>query len=395
MCVTEMLLTFNAGSSTIKIGIFELEARQPKRVGKAVVDLSRQPLTLQINHDGKHIEIPLETASHADLFALMREALQALEAHFQLDIIVAAGHRIVHGGDVFHGPALLDADTIERIDALTQLAPLHQPQALKLIRAMQKLRPDLAQTGSFDTTFHASQSDLVRRYAIPREWHDRGVKRYGFHGLSYRYVTRTLNEAAPDIAQGKVVIAHLGSGASLCAIESGQSRDTSMGFSTLEGVPMATRPGNVDAGVLLHFLGPLGKTLSDLEDMLYRKCGLLGVSGISDDVRALQLSDASEARQAIELFTLRIAGEICRLANTLGGIDALVFTAGIGENQPYIRSAIAAHLSWVGVFLDEDANGRNATRIGRQDSRVAVHVIPTDEEQMIAEECLSVLQPQP
>lgn len=392
--MSDMLLTFNAGSSTIKIGIFELNSRRPERVGKAVVDLSHPPLTLEIDQGGKSARRSLETPTRHDLTALMREVLQALEAHFQLDHAIAAGHRIVHGGDIFRGPVLLDADTIDRIDSLTQLAPLHQPQALKLIRAMQKLRPDLSQTGSFDTTFHASQSDLVRRFAIPREWHDKGVKRYGFHGLSYCYVTRALQEAAPDIAKGKVVIAHLGSGASLCAVGGGQSRDTSMGFSTLDGVPMATRPGNVDAGVLLHFLGPLGHSLAELQDMLYHKAGLLGVSGISGDIRALQLSDASEARQAIELFTLRVAGEICRLANTLGGIDALVFTAGIGENQPDIRSGIAAHLSWIGVALDEDANRRNATSIGRLDSRVAIHVIPTDEEQMIAEECLSVLQQQ-
>lgn len=392
--MTDMLLTFNAGSSTIKIGIFELESGRPSRSGKAVVDLSRKPLTLEIEQDAESTETPLATPARSDLPELIREVLGILGQHFPLDNMIAVGHRIVHGGDVFTGPVLLDAATIEKIDALTQLAPLHQPQALKLIRVMKELRPDLVQTGSFDTTFHATQSDLVRRYAIPREWHDQGVKRYGFHGLSYCHVARALRERAPDIANGKVVIAHLGSGASLCAIEGGESRDTSMGFSTLDGIPMATRPGALDPGVLLHLLGPLGKSLAQLEDMLYHRSGLLGLSGISGDIRTLQRSDADEARQAIDVFALRVAGEICRLASTLGGLDALVFTAGIGEHQPEIRAAIVAHLSWIGVSLDADANRRSAETIGGVDSRVAVLIIPTDEEQMIAEECMTARQQQ-
>ncbi|WP_105382221.1 acetate/propionate family kinase [Neorhizobium alkalisoli] len=388
----KLLLTFNAGSSTVKIGIFRLDGRQAERIGKAVVDFASQPPTLHLKKGPDEFELPLKGEPGDDLAELIDEVFRELGNHFDLDAVEAAGHRIVHGGDIFDGPVELVTETLESIGRLTELAPLHQPQALRLIRAVRHLRPSLFQTGSFDTTFHASQPDLVRRLAIPRAYHDWGIKRYGFHGLSYRYVSGALVGKAPDIADGKVVIAHLGSGASLCAIENGCSRDSSMGFSTLDGIPMATRPGWLDPGVLLHFLGPLGKTVKEVEEMLYHHCGLFGVSGFSGDTRELLKDHGKEAREAIDLFTLRIAGEICRLASTLGGLDGLVFTAGIGENQPIIRERVAERLLWLGVELDAAANGKNAIKISTPTSRVAVHVIPTDEEQMIADECLSVLK---
>lgn len=388
----KLLLTFNAGSSTVKIGIFRLDGHGAARVGKAVVDFADQPPVLHLKEGPEQFELPLKGEAGDDLAELIGEVFRELGKHFDLEAVMAAGHRIVHGGDMFDGPVELEAETLESIRKLTELAPLHQPQALRLIRAVRHLRPSLFQTGSFDTTFHASQPDLVRRLAIPRAYHDRGIKRYGFHGLSYRYVKGALVKKAPDIADGKVVIAHLGSGASLCAIENGASRDSSMGFSTLDGVPMATRPGWLDPGVLLHFLGPLGKSVREVEEMLYHHCGLLGVSGVSGDIRELVKDDGKEAREAVDLFIFRIAGEICRLASTLGGLDGLVFTAGIGENQPIIRERVADRLLWLGVELDSAANGRNASKISTPTSHVAVHVIPTDEEQMIADECLSVLK---
>lgn len=387
-----LLLTFNAGSSTVKIGIFKVDGGRPVRIGKAVVDFGTYPLMLHLKEGPQQFELPLTGEAGDDLAELMDEVFRELGTHFGLDTVTSAGHRIVHGGDVFDGPVELTTETLAKVRSLTDLAPLHQPQALRMIRAVRHLRPHLFQTGSFDTTFHATQSDLVRRLAIPRTFHDEGIKRYGFHGLSYRYVAGALAAKAPDIADGKVVIAHLGSGASLCAIENGLSRDSSMGFSTLDGIPMATRPGWLDPGVLLHFLGPLGKSVEEVEDMLYHKSGLLGVSGVSGDIRELVNDGGDQAREAIDLFTLRIAGEIGRLASTLGGLDALVFTAGIGENQPLVRERIAERLLWLGVELDTAANDRNALRISSDASRIAVHVIPTDEEQMIAEECLSVLQ---
>ncbi|MGN7293698.1 acetate/propionate family kinase [Rhizobium sp. SAFR-030] len=386
-----LLLTFNAGSSTVKIGIFQLSGAGPQRIGKAVVDFSDRPLMLHLKEGPTRFELPLKGDAGDNLSDLMGEVLRELGAHFDLDTVIAAGHRIVHGGDLFTGPAELTSQTLEQIRSLNELAPLHQPQALRLIRAVKHLHPKLFQTGSFDTTFHSTQDDLVRRFAIPRAWHERGIKRYGFHGLSYQYVTRELATKAPDIAKGKVIIAHLGSGASLCAIDDGQSRDTSMGFSTLDGIPMATRPGALDPGVLMHFLGPLGKSVKDVEDMLYHQCGLLGVSGLSGDTRELMADGGEHARQAVDLFTLRIAGEIGRLATTLGGIDGLIFTAGIGENQPKIRAQIADRLLWLGVELDGRANERSASKISTPASRIAVHVIPTDEEQMIAEEAISLL----
>ncbi|WP_429925729.1 acetate/propionate family kinase (plasmid) [Agrobacterium vitis] len=388
----ELLLTFNTGSSTVKIGIFRVDGGRPERIGKAVIDFASRPLTLHLKEGPAQFELPLEGAAGDDLAELMDEVFRELGTHFDLDAVTSAGHRIVHGGDVFDGPVELTTETLAEVRSLTDLAPLHQPQALRMIKAVRHLRPALLQTGSFDTTFHATQSDLVRRFAIPRAYHDQGIKRYGFHGLSYRYVAGALAAKAPDIAQRKVIIAHLGSGASLCAIENGISRDSSMGFSTLDGIPMATRPGWLDPGVLLHFLGSLGKSVEDVEDMLYYKSGLLGVSGLSGDTRELLESDSEEAREAIDLFTLRIAGEVGRLASTLGGVDALVFTAGIGENQPQIRKRVAEQLLWLGVELDAAANENNAVTISTVASRVAVHVIATDEEQMIAEECLSVLR---
>lgn len=390
-----LLLTFNAGSSTAKIGIFKVDGDRPERIGKAVVDFGTYPLTLHLKEGPEQFDLPLEGEAADDLAELMDEVFRELDKHFDLDAVTSAGHRIVHGGDVFDGPVELTAETIARVQSLTELAPLHQPQALRMIRAIRHLRPALFQTGSFDTTFHATQADLVRRLAIPRAYHDQGIKRYGFHGLSYRYVAGALVREAPDIANGKVVIAHLGSGASLCAIENGESRDSSMGFSTLDGIPMATRPGWLDPGVVLHFLGPLGKSVEEVEDMLYHKSGLLGVSGLSGDTRELIADGGSQAREAIDLFALRIAGEVGRLTSTLGGLDALVFTAGIGENQPEVRKRIAERLLWLGVELDTAANRSNARKISTLAARVAVYVIPTDEERMIAEECLAILNSQP
>jgi acetate kinase len=388
----DTLLTFNTGSSTVKIGVFMVEGDRPRRVGKAVVKFASDPLTMHLLEGADQLELPLKSTANDNLGVLMDEVFGALDRHFDLDSATAAGHRIVHGGDIFEGPVRIDEKVLAQLRSLIAMAPLHQPQSLKLIQAVEHLRPDLVQAASFDTTFHSSQTELVRRFAIPRIWHDRGIKRYGFHGLSYRYVSGALVHQAPKIANKKVVIAHLGSGASLCAIEGGKSRDTSMGFSTLDGIPMATRPGSIDPGALLHFFGPLGKTHQEIEDIMYHKSGLLGVSGFSGDTRELVNNGGAQAREAIELFTFRTAGEIARLAATLGGLDGLVFTAGIGENQHDIRADVAHRLKWLGAELDERANACNAHTISTSASRIAMHIVPTDEEQMIAEECLSLLR---
>lgn len=387
---TNLLLTFNTGSSTVKIGIFAIDGDAPRRIGKGVIDFRAQPLSFSLTKGPQTFEMPLKAEVTEDLHGVIDETLARLADHFDMTATRAAGHRVVHGGDRFTKAIVLDAAVIDAVDALTPLAPLHQPQALRFIRALRHLKPHLAQTASFDTAFHATQDDLVRRFAIPRALHDEGVKRYGFHGLSYKFIAGELARKAPRGA--KTVVAHLGSGASLCALDDGVSRDCSMGFSTLDGIPMATRPGPLDPGVILHLAGERKQSFEAIEGLLYHHSGLLGVSGISADTRDLLKDERPEAREAIDLFTLRIAGEIGRMAATLGGLDAIVFTAGIGEHQPEIRAGVAKRLSWLGLAIDEKTNAANDFTISTEESRIAAHVIATDEEQVIADEALSILR---
>jgi acetate kinase len=388
----DLLLALNPGSSSIKLAVYEADRLKPKRIGRGMIDLRRQPLILHITEGPQSSEIPLKAELDADLHGVVDETLAWLAKHFSFSTLAAIGHRVVHGGDRFLGPAVIDENTLESINALTPLAPLHQPQSVRLIRAIKHLRPQAVQVASFDTAFHRSQSDLVRRFALPRRLFDEGVKRYGFHGLSYKYIAAELARIAPEAAKGRVIAAHLGSGASLCALQGGLSRDTSMGFSTLDGVPMATRCGSLDPGVLIHLLKERRMPIEMLEDMLYHKSGLLGVSAISADSRILVSSDAEEAHEALDLFTLRVSKEIASLATTIGGIDAIVFTAGIGEHQPAVRASICQKLGWLGVKISARANANNALRIEEPNSAIAVFVIATDEEQTIADETLSVLR---
>ncbi|HEV7284628.1 acetate/propionate family kinase [Mesorhizobium sp. VNQ89] len=388
-----LLITFNAGSSTVKIGLFAVEGRHPKRLGKGIIDFRTTPLRFRLLEGERQVDMELKAQPGEELDEVLGEAFTHLARIYRLDDLAGIGHRVVHGGDVFSGPVLIDDRSLRQMEALVALAPLHQPQALRLIRAIARLRPDLRQTASFDTSFHRTNDDLVRRFALPRALHERGIKRYGFHGLSYAYIASELARNWPQLAGGKIVAAHLGSGASLCAMQGGQSVDTSMGFSTLDGVPMATRCGALDAGVLLHLLSQERMPVADLEDMLYHRSGLLGVSGISPDSRDLLASEAPEAKEALELFTLRIAGEAARLAATMGGLDAMVFTAGVGEHQPAIRADICSRLMWLGIDLDPAANATNHAIITSAASRIPVIIIPTDEEQVIASEALPGLMP--
>jgi len=387
----DLLLTFNADSSTVKIGLFTLESGIARCVGKGTIDFRLRLLTFSLADGSTIPSMPLIVDAEADLRSALEEAFGLLAQHFDMKAVVTVGHRVVHGGDAYTGPVLIDDGTLDRIDALTSLAPLHQPRSMRLIRAIRHVHTTLPQTASFDTAFHRGQTELVRRFAIPRALHEKGIKRYGFHGLSYKFVIGEFSRKYPAFANRKVVAAHLGSGASLCALDGGISRDTSMGFSTLDGIPMATRCGALDPGTVLHLLGAGGRSLRDVEDLLYHQSGLLGVSGISADCRILLESDRPEAKEALDLFTFRIAGEVARLTATLGGLDAIVFTAGIGEHQPGIRDMICDRLEWLGVALDPAANADNAGAIGTCSSRVGVFVIPTDEEQVIADEALSIL----
>ncbi|MBC7701124.1 acetate/propionate family kinase [Aquabacterium sp.] len=394
MSNTPLVLTFNAGSSSIKMGLFSVVNGQATQIGKGAIDLRAQPLQLQVSGPAQSQDITLSAQLTDDLHEVLDETLGWFASHFKLDDLMSVGHRVVHGGDRFDGPVAIDDDTLSAITALVPLAPLHQPQGVRLIQAIRHLRPRLLQTASFDTAFHRSQSDLVRRFAIPRPLFDKGVKRYGFHGLSYQYVAGELARRFPAVKRGKVVVAHLGSGASLCALQDGISQDTSMGFSTLDGIPMATRCGALDPGVVLHLMGPFGMSLHEVEDVLYHQSGLLGVSGLSADARELQASDRPEAREALKLFVWRIAGEVARLATSLGGLDALVFTAGIGEHQSQVRAAVSERLAWLGVQLDPWANAAHALVISATGSGVTVLVMPTDEEQVIANDTVGIYHQQ-
>lgn len=330
------ILALNAGSSSIKYALYANEPGLP-----------------MIAHG--ETEHPDETGV-ADL-------LGRLESELGGRPLLAAGHRIVHGGSRFVAPARLDAEAIAALGALTPLAPLHQPLCLAPIESLARLRPDLPQIGCFDTAFHHDLAPPVSRYALPREYEARGVRRYGFHGLSYQYIAGRLPEISPLLPARRTIVAHLGNGASLCAMQHGQSRDTTMGFSALDGLVMGTRPGAIDPGVLLYLLQVEKLTPKALEDLLYHRSGLKGVSGLSSDMRTLLASDDPRGREAIELFVFRASREMAAMANTLGGLELLVFTGGIGEHAAPIRAMICARLAWLGVRLDDEANDAGAARL--------------------------------
>lgn len=389
------VVSLNSGSSSIKFSLFTIDEQGALRLsaGGKIEKIGIAPALKATSSDGMSLlerDWPdgaglSHAALLADLFAWAGEhPLEGRE-------IVAIGHRVVHGGAEFAAPRRVDPDLLDRLDALCPLAPLHQPHNLAAIRAIAKLRPDLPQVACFDTAFHHDRPPVATRFAIPRGLHDKGVRRYGFHGLSYEYVAGRLSEIDPDLAAGRVIAAHLGNGASLCAMQGGRSIDTTMGFTALDGLVMGTRCGSIDPGAVLHFQTQLGMSTAEVEELLYKKSGLLGVSGISSDMRALVASAAPEAQEAVELFSWRVAREIGALAASLGGLDGLVFTAGIGENGAEIRSRICRRLEWFGLEIDELANAGNGPRISMPDSRIETWVIPTDEERMIALHTLNVL----
>jgi acetate kinase len=298
--------------------------------------------------------------------------------------VLGVGHRVVHGGPRFAGPTVITPEVVEALRSYIPLAPLHQPHNLGAIAAVSERLPDVPQVACFDTSFHRGQPPVAELVPLPREIRDTGVQRYGFHGLSYEYIASRLPEVAPDIANGRVIVAHLGSGASLCAMRDRKSVDSSLGFTALDGLCMGTRPGALDPGVVLHLFQSLNLTPAQVEALLYKKSGLLGISGISNDMRNLLGSAKPDARLAVDYFVYRAAREIGGLAAVLGGIDALVFTAGIGENSPEIRARICEASAWLGIELDPAANQSRGPRISRTGSAVSAWVIPTNEELVIA-----------
>jgi acetate kinase len=389
----DAILILNAGSSSLKFALFEIAEEAPaKGIARGAIDgIGTAPHFVAHNTQGAVIGDEHWDAGQ-DHEALIGGLLDWAEGHLGKDTLVAAGHRVVHGGRDFTAPVRIDDAVLAALTALTPLAPLHQPHSLSPVRAIMAARPGLPQVACFDTAFHHAMPAVAARYALPRAYEDEGVRRYGFHGLSYEFIERQLRETAPELAQGRVIVAHLGNGASLCAMSNGRSLDTTMGFTALDGLMMGTRCGAIDPGILLYMLQEKRLDASAIEDILYRKSGLLGVSGISADMRELAESADPHAREAVELFVYIIAREAAALVSSLGGLDGLVFTAGIGEHTPAIRQAVCERLEWLGVILDPIANEAHATRISTAESSVEVRVIPTDEEAMILRHTIETLK---
>ena len=384
MSMKGSILTLNAGSSSMKFALFDTEAELKVTVRGEIEDLDAVPHMLARDAGGTVLAEKRWPEVRAPSFATFLDALFAFaDAHLGREGLAAVGHRVVHGGATHIAPELITPALLAALEDLTPLDPLHMPDNLAPMHAVAVARPALPQVACFDTAFHHTLPPVARQFALPREVSELGVRRYGFHGLSYEYIAGYLKHQFPALAHGRVIAAHLGSGASLCALLDGRSIDTTTGFSALDGLVMATRCGSLDPGVMLY-LGRQGHSFADIEDMLYRRSGLLGVSGISGDVRVLLASGDPHARDAIELFAYRIACEAGGLVSALGGLDGLVFTAGIGEHAPAIRAAVCFRLAWLGLRLDSAANASNAACISTSDSTVEVRVIATDEEAMIA-----------
>lgn len=391
----ETILVLNAGSSSLKFELFELG---PERSLVRVFDgqfsgIGTQPhLAARDAGKAKLADEALPAAEVPDV-AAAQERLRLWLAARMTAAPIAVGHRVVHGGPDLAAPVLVDDALIAKLDALAPLAPLHQPANLAPIRAIRARSPGLPQVACFDTAFHRGHPEVADRMAIPDELHQAGVRRYGFHGLSYELIAGRLREVAPDVAAGRVVVAHLGSGCSMCALLNGRSIDSTMGFTALDGLPMGTRPGQLDAGVVLWLMQERGMGGAAIERLLYHECGLKGLSGISNDMRDLLASPDPRAVLAVDYFVYRCAIAAAGLAAALEGLDALVFTAGVGENSPAIRARIARRLAWLGVELDEAANERALTVVSTPASRVKVMVVPTDEERMIARHTLDLVRP--
>ena len=389
----DTILVVNAGSSSVKFQVFAAQSSgELTREIKGQIDgIGIRPRLRGRGADAtQSVDREFRQEDVADVPAALHAAAAWLRDELRIHP-TAIGHRVVHGGPDYDRPVLVTAEVLARLERYVPLAPLHQPHNLAPIRSILARLPDLPQVACFDTAFHRGHSAIADHYAIPERFYAEGVRRYGFHGLSYEYIATRLPQVAPEIASGRVIVAHLGSGASMCALAGGHSVESSMGFTALDGIPMGTRPGQIDPGVLLYLIEQKGMSAAGVADLLYRECGLKGLSGISNDVRELQASKDPRAQFALDHFCYRIALHAGMLASALGGLDAFVFTAGIGENWADQRARVAARLEWLGAELDPAANGAHAMLISRQGSRLALYVIPTDEELMIARHTSALL----
>ncbi len=389
--MTDCIAVFNAGSSSIKFAVYAAQPDQPLFRGQ-IESIGLEPALKVKDPQGAVLAARTWPNAGFDHAVATAEILRVTNELLKGRRVVAVGHRVVHGGMKFAAPLRIDVAAITELERLVPLAPLHQPHNLAPIRTILEAAPHLPQIACFDTAFHRGQSILAQSFALPREYTAEGVRRYGFHGLSYEYIAGELRRLAPETARGRVIAAHLGNGASLCAIHDGRSVASTMGFTALDGLMMGTRCGALDAGVILYLMDTHGLDARGIEALLYRKSGLLGVSGISSDMRTLRASPKAEAAEAIALFVHRIQREIGSLAAALGGLDALVFTAGIGENDAATRAEVAAGCGWLGLALDAALNEDGAGCISAAGSRLQAWVIPTNEELMIARHTATVLE---
>ena len=391
--MADVILVINAGSSSLKFQVFALENNDLAMQFRGLIDGigTRPNFAVKDAAGATVVDRPLSAAEGggpaaclAFLGAWLRDAVAGSE-------LVGVGHRVVHGGAKYSAPVRVDAQLLAELEKFVPLAPLHQPHNLAPTRALMASQPKLPQVACFDTAFHRTQPIEAELFALPKHYYDEGVLRYGFHGLSYEYIASQLPRIAPEIGAGRVVVAHLGSGVSMCALAGGKSVGTTMGFTALDGCPMGTRCGELDPGVVIYLARERGMNADEIETLLYKKSGLLGISGVSNDMRDLLESDAPDARLAVDFFVYRIVCELGSLAAALGGIDGIVFTAGVGENSAVIRKRICERVAWLGVDLDAGANESGGPRISRAGSRVSAWVIPTNEELMIARQTRKVL----
>ncbi len=381
----DALLILNAGSSSLKFAVYRVGAEERlAAVYRGIVEEIGAAARMRIGlapHAAERIDAPVAAADHA---AAMRVLLDWLKPRLDGRSLRAAGHRVVHGGADYAAPVRIDAEVLARLERLVPIDPLHQPHGLAGIRVLIEARPDLPQIACFDTAFHRTLPDLAQRFALPRELHDAGVRRYGFHGLSYEYVASALPGHLGELAEGRVIVAHLGNGASLCAMRNRRSVETTMSFTPLDGLPMGTRCGAIDPAVPLYLMRERGMDLAAVSELLHKHSGLLGLSGESSDMRRLLESGTPAAQAAVAHFAYHAARAVGSLATALGGLDALVFTAGIGEHAAPVRARICGHLAWLGLALDDEANMAHGPRISRAHSAVSAWVVPTDEERVIA-----------
>lgn len=385
--MNEVILTVNAGSSSIKFALFEAGGDEPELAAKGQVEgIGSAPHFVAKDATGNPLaesywEPVGKGGGHTRAF---RQIGSWLQEFLEGKRLVAVGHRVAHGGERYAGPVVIDDEVVADLTRLVPLVPLHQPHNLAGVRAVSERHPELPQVACFDTSFHWQRPAVSKRLGLPFDLYEGGVLRYGFHGLSYEYIVSRLERIAPDLTPGRVVVAHLGSGSSMCAIREGKSVETTMGFSGLDGLPMGTRCGALDPGVLLYLMHGERVGVKELEELLYKRSGLLGISGLSNDMRVLKESDDPRARDAIDYYVYRIVQSLGALAASLGGLDALIFTAGIGENDATLRERVCRDAAWFGFEIDEAANERRELRISVGGTTPSVWVIPTNEERMIA-----------